>query len=187
LNVHKYVNPEVTTTPFSALEQEGRDLYVREGCYLCHSQQIRPLVDEKLRYGNPSTLEESIYDHPYQWGSKRTGPDLARVGKKYPDMWHFQHMMDPRQIQPKSIMPTYEWLAKNSIDYSQIKKKLNVLRNLGVPYTDQQVQNADIDAEKQAAEIAANLKKEGITEKIDNKEILALIAYLQSLGQKGGQ
>jgi len=187
LNVHKYVNPEITVKPFSALEQEGRDLYVREGCYLCHSQQIRPLVDEKLRYGNPSTLEESIYDHPYQWGSKRTGPDLARLGKKYPDMWHYQHMMDPRQIQPKSIMPAYDWLAKGTIDYSQIKKKLNVLRNLGVPYSDQEVQNADVDAEKQAAEIADGLKKQGVQEKLDNKEILALIAYLQALGQKGAK
>jgi len=187
LNVHRYVNPEITIHPFSALEQEGRDLYVREGCYLCHSQQIRPLVDEKLRYGDPSTLEESIYDHPYQWGSKRTGPDLSRVGKKYPDLWHYQHMIDPRQIQPKSIMPAYDWMTKNAIDYSQIKKKLNVLRNLGVPYTDLEVQNADTDAEKQAAEIADGLKKQGVQEKIDNKEILALIAYIQALGQKGNK
>ena len=142
-------------------------------------------MDEKLRYGDPSTLEESIYDHPYQWGSKRTGPDLSRVGKKYPDMWHYQHMIDPRQIQPKSIMPAYDWLTKKTIDYSQIKKKLNVLRNLGVPYTDQQVQNADLDAEKQAQEIAEGLKQQGVTGKIDNKEILAMIAYLQALGQKG--
>lgn len=187
LNVHKYVNPEITTQPFSALEQEGRDLYVREGCYLCHSQQIRPLVEEKLRYGEPSTIEESIHDHPYQWGSKRTGPDLARVGKKYPDMWHYQHMLDPRQIQPKSIMPSYEWLAKKNIDYSQIKKKLNVLKNLGVPYDDKQVQNADIDAEAQALLIEQNLIKQGVQEKIKNKEILALIAYLQALGQKGSR
>ncbi|MBC7741780.1 MAG: cytochrome-c oxidase, cbb3-type subunit I [Bdellovibrionaceae bacterium] len=186
LNVHKYVNPEITTQPFSALEQEGRDLYVREGCYLCHSQQIRTLVDEKLRYGDPSTIEESIYDHPYQWGSKRTGPDLARVGKKYPDMWHYQHMIDPRQMQPKSIMPNYAWLLKGTIDYSQIKKKLNVLKNLGVPYTAEQVQNADVDAEKQAQGIADELKSQGVQEKIDHKEILAIIAYLQALGQKGG-
>ena len=187
LNVHKYVNPDVTTTPFSALEQEGRDLYVREGCYACHSQQIRPLVDEKLRYGEPSTIGESIYDRPYQWGSKRTGPDLARLGKKYPDMWHYQHMLDPRQIQPKSIMPAYPWMAKKNIDYSQIKKKLNVLRNLGVPYTDDQVRNADLHAQEQAKLIADNLKQQGVTEKIDNKEILAMIAYLQALGQKGGR
>lgn len=185
LNVHKYVKSENVTRTYSALELEGRDLYVREGCYLCHSQQIRPLVDEKLRYGDPSTIEESMYDHPYQWGSKRTGPDLAREGKKYPDMWHYRHMMDPRAIQPKSIMPVYNWLAKDSIDYSQIKKKLNVLRNLGVPYTDEQIQNADIDAEKQAGEIAKGLKEQGVTEKIDNKEILAMIAYLQALGQMG--
>lgn len=187
LNVHKYVNPEITTKPFSALEQEGRDLYVREGCYLCHSQQIRPLVDEKLRYGDPSTIEESVYDHPYQWGSKRTGPDLARVGKKYPDMWHYEHMMDPRKIQAKSIMPEYSWLAKKSIDYSQIKKKLNVLRNLGVPYSVQEVQNADIDAEAQAKTITDLLRSQGVTEKIENKEIIAMIAYLQALGQKGGR
>ena len=187
LNVHKYVNPEVTTTPFSALEQEGRDLYVREGCYACHSQQIRPLVDEKLRYGEPSTIGESIYDRPYQWGSKRTGPDLARLGKKYPDMWHYQHMIDPRQIQPKSIMPAYPWMAKKNIDYSQIKKKLNVLRNLGVPYSDDEVSNADIHAQEQAKLIAENLKQQGVTEKIENKEILAMIAYLQALGQKGGR
>ncbi len=186
LNVHNYVNPEITTQPFSALEQEGRDLYVREGCYLCHSQQIRSLVEEKLRYGDPSTIEESIYDHPFQWGSKRTGPDLARVGKKYPDMWHYQHMIDPRQMQPKSIMPSYSWLAKDTIDYSQIKKKLNVLKNLGVPYTAEQVQNADADAEKQALGIAEGLKAQGVKEKIDHKEILAIIAYLQALGQKGG-
>ena len=117
----------------------------------------------------------------------RTVPDQARLGKKYPDMWHYQHMMDPRQIQPKSIMPAYDWLAKGTIDYSQIKKKLNVLRNLGVPYSDQEVQNADVDAEKQAAEIADGLKKQGVQEKLDNKEILALIAYLQALGQKGAK
>lgn len=185
LNVHRYVNPEIAIHPFTALEQEGRDLYVREGCYVCHSQQIRPMVDEKLRYGDPSIIEESIYDHPYQWGSKRTGPDLARVGKKYPDMWHYQHMLDPRQIQPKSIMPPYPWLAQKNIDYSQIKKKLNVLKNLGVPYSDAEVQNADLDAEKQAQLIEEGLKQQGVTERLTNKEILALIAYLQALGQKG--
>ncbi len=185
LNVHQYVNPEVTTHPFSALEQEGRDLYVREGCYLCHSQQIRPLVDEKLRYGDPSTIEESIYDHPYQWGSKRTGPDLARVGKKYPDLWHYKHMLDPREIQPKSIMPSYYWLVEKNIDYSQIKKKLNVLKNLGVPYTDREVAYADTDAETQAQEISAGLKQQGVTEKTEGKEVVAMIAYLQALGQKG--
>lgn len=185
LNVHQYVNPEVTTHPFSALEQEGRDLYVREGCYLCHSQQIRPLVDEKLRYGDPSTIEESMYDHPYQWGSKRTGPDLARVGKKYPDMWHYKHMLDPREIQPKSIMPAYFWLRDKNIDYSQIKKKLSVLKNLGVPYTESEVTNADVEAEAQAQLISDGLKQQGITEKIEGKEIIAMIAYLQALGQKG--
>lgn len=189
LNIHKYVSPTSTTTPFTALEQEGRDLYVREGCYTCHSQQIRALVDEKLRYGDPSTVAESMYDHPFQWGSKRTGPELARVGKKYPDMWHYQHMMRPVDIQPKSIMPAYPWLANKSINYNQLRKKLSVLRQVGVPYTDEQVANADADAMKQAAEIAEGLKKQGVTANIDNKEILAMIAYLQALGQKttGGE
>lgn len=187
LNVHKYVNPEVTVQPFTALEQEGRDLYVREGCYVCHSQQIRPLVDEKLRYGDPSTIEQSMYDHPYQWGSKRTGPDLARVGKKYPDMWHYEHMIDPRRIQSKSIMPSYSWLLTKKIDYAQIKKKLNVLKNLGVPYSDEQVANADLDAQKQAQLIEEGLIKQGVTEKLEGKEILAMIAYLQALGQKGSK
>lgn len=185
LNVHRYVNPTQTVKPFTALEQEGRDLYVREGCYVCHSQQIRPLVDEKLRYGEPSTIEESLYDHPYQWGSKRTGPDLSRVGKKYPDMWHYRHMLDPREIQPKSIMPAYTWLATKSIDYSQLKKKLNVLKNLGVPYSESEVGFADTDAELQAGAIEAALIAQGVREKIKNKEILAMIAYLQALGQKG--
>jgi len=183
-NVHQYINPEITVQPFTALEQEGRDLYVREGCYVCHSQQIRPLVDEKLRYGEPSTIAESMYDHPYQWGSKRTGPDLARQGKKYPDMWHYQHLLDPRQIQPRSIMPAYTWLAQKNIDYSQIKKKLNVLKNLGVPYSDIEVQNADVAAQAQAKIIEEGLQKQGVTEKLEGKEILAMIAYLQSLGQK---
>lgn len=187
LNVHKYVNADVTVKPFSPLEQEGRDLYVREGCYVCHSQMIRPLVDEKLRYGEPSTIAESMYDHPYQWGSKRTGPDLARLGQKYPDMWHYQHMIDPRQIQPKSIMPSYPWLAKKTIDYSQIKKKLNVLKNMGVPYSDEVVANADTLAQEQAQLIEEGLKKQGVAENIKNKEIIALIAYLQSLGQKVSQ
>lgn len=184
MNMHKYVNPEITVHPFSALEQEGRDLYIREGCYLCHSQQIRPLVDEKLRYGDPSRIEESMYDHPFQWGSKRTGPDLARVGKKYPDYWHYQHILDPRLMQAKSIMPAYPWLAQQNIDYTQIKKKLTVLRNLGVPYTDEQVRNADMDAEAQAKLISDGLKQQGVQAKIENREILALIAYLQALGQK---
>lgn len=184
LNVHKYVNPNITVQPFTALEQEGRDLYIREGCYVCHSQQIRPLVDEKLRYGDPSTINESMYDHPYQWGSKRTGPDLARLGKKYPDMWHYQHMLDPRQIQSRSIMPSYRWLAHKNIDYTLIKKKLNILKNLGVPYTAEQIQNADIDAKDQARIIEEGLKKQGVAEKLEGKEILAMIAYLQSLGQK---
>ncbi len=187
LNVQRYVNPGLTIKPFTALEQEGRDLYVREGCYVCHSQQIRPLVDEKLRYGDPSTIEESLYDHPYQWGSKRTGPDLSRVGKKYPDMWHYQHMIDPRLLQPKSIMPSYSWLITKNIDFSQIKKKLNVLKNLGVPYSEDEVRNADVMAQAQAEAIEQELIKQGVLEKLKGKEILAMIAYLQALGQKGSK
>lgn len=186
LNINKYVEPSQAVNPFTALELEGRDLYIREGCYLCHSQQIRPMPAEALRYGAPSTVEESMYDRPFQWGSKRTGPDLARVGKKYPNYWHYKHMLDPRQIQPASIMPTYTWLAQKDIDFMQIRKKISVMSFLGVPYSEDEKANADVIAQKQAKEIADDLKAQGVqANNLERKEIVALIAYLQSLGQKG--
>ena len=149
--------------PYTALQLEGRDIYLREGCYNCHSQMIRPFRAETERYGPYSKPAESMYDHPFQWGSKRTGPDLARVGKKYPDSWHIQHMEDPKSIVPESVMPRYPWLAKTPLDGSHIQKKMSVMRTLGVPYTDQEIAN-------------------GPAEVTGKTELDALIAYLQGLG-----
>jgi cytochrome c oxidase cbb3-type subunit I/II len=184
LSLHKYVPANVQIDPYTPLELAGRDIYIREGCYVCHSQQIRPIASEVLRYGKPSTIEESMYDHPFQWGSKRTGPDLARVGKKYPHLWHFRHMLDPRAVTPKSIMPSYGWLEGKDTDFVILRKKFQVLKNLGVPYSDEQVANADVMAEKQAKEIATALASEGGPAGLERKEIVAVIAYLQALGQK---
>lgn len=183
LALHKYIPKDVTVTPYSPLELAGRDIYVKEGCYVCHSQQIRPLAAEVLRYGEPSKIEESIYDRPFQWGSKRTGPDLARVGEKYPDLWHYRHMIDPRAVTPKSIMPAYPWLAEKKVDFFSLRKKLSVMKMLGVPYDDDTVANADLAAEKQALEIAKGLEEQGAPKGLERTEIVALIAYMQSLGQ----
>ncbi len=187
LSLHRYLPDKVTTTPYSPLELAGRDIYVKEGCYVCHSQQIRPIPSEALRYGKPSTIAESMYDRPFQWGSKRTGPDLARLGKKYPDMWHYQHMLDPRAITPLSIMPSYPWLLDKKVDFLLLRKKLSVMKNLGVPYSENEVANADILAEKQAQQIAEGLETQGTAKNLSKTELIALIAYLQALGQKGGQ
>lgn len=184
LSLHKYVTPTEMVLPYTPLELAGRDIYIKEGCYTCHSQMIRPIPAEVLRYGKVSTIEESIYDHPFQWGSKRTGPDLARVGKKYPHLWHYQHMMDPRSITPKSIMPNYPWLAHKQTDFLHLRKKLSVMKMLGVPYDDETVANADIVAQKQAKEIAEDLAANGGPQGLEKTEMIALIAYLQSLGQK---
>lgn len=185
LSLHKYVSPNNIVDPYTPLELAGRDIYIKEGCYVCHSQQIRPIASEVLRYGNASTVEESMYDRPFQWGSKRTGPDLARLGKKYPNLWHYSHMMDPRAVTPKSIMPNYPWLAEKDTDFLVLRKKLSVMSELGVPYEQDVIANADIHAQKQAQEIAADLESNGAPKGLAKKEIIALIAYLQSLGQKG--
>jgi len=168
--------------PYSPLEQVGRDIYIREGCYNCHSQQIRTLVGDVLRYGEYSKLGESIYDHPYQWGSKRTGPDLAREGGKYPNSWHYFHMRDPRQISPGSTMPDYPWLFTDKTDTAALPSKIAVQRKIGVPYesmSDAQIQK---DCDQQAAAIVADLKSAG-AEIASEREIVALIAYLQKLGK----
>jgi cytochrome c oxidase cbb3-type subunit I/II len=183
LSLHQYLPDKITTRPYSALELAGRDIYVKEGCYVCHSQQIRPMASEVLRYGKASTIEESMYDRPFQWGSKRTGPDLSRVGKKYPDLWHFRHMIDPRSVTPNSIMPNYPWLLSYNVDYLTLRKKLSVMRNLGVPYSDIEVANADLNAENQARQVAEEIQKQGGPAGLEKKEIVALIAYLQALGQ----
>jgi cytochrome c oxidase cbb3-type subunit I/II len=185
LTVQEFIPVKSAMRAYSPLELTGRDLYVREGCYVCHSQQIRPMVAETLRYGKPSTLEESMYDRPFQWGSRRAGPDLARVGGKYPDSWHYRHMINPRDIVQQSIMPNYGWMAENAADYASMSAKLGVMKKLGVPYTDEQVKDAEKNAKIQAAGIAANLAKEvGVkAADVQDKEIVAMIAYLQRLGK----
>jgi cytochrome c oxidase cbb3-type subunit I/II len=174
------VNPDLK--PYTGLQLHGRDLYVREGCYTCHSQMIRPLLAETKRYGEYSRAEESIYDRPFQWGSKRTGPDLARVGGKYPDLWHYRHMADPREVVPGSIMPAYPWLYRYKTDFGIISKKLAVMKSLGVPYTDEDVRDAEKEARAEAKAIADGLMAGGAAAKLEDKEIIALIAYLQRLG-----
>lgn len=181
--------------PYTPLEQAGRDIYIREGCYGCHSQMVRTLRDEVERYGHYSLAAESMYDHPFQWGSKRTGPDLARVGGKYSDQWHADHMINPRSLVPESIMPGYPWLAKNAIDTSELGQKLKTLRAVGVPYSDEMIANAEKDALAQIApdtrparDLVRRYPKAKVG-KFDGKpgekptELDALIAYLQILGQ----
>jgi cytochrome c oxidase cbb3-type subunit I/II len=170
-----------SVTPYTPLEVHGRDIYIREGCNTCHSQLIRPFRSETVRYGEYSKAGEYVYDHPFLWGSKRTGPDLHRVGSKYPDSWHFYHMMDPTTMSPSSIMPPYPWLFENFIDRSTTSSKINALRTVGVPYPAgyETIAGEDIDA--QAENIISNLKQDGIEVHPDT-EIVALIAYLQRLG-----
>ena len=149
--------------PYSALALEGRDIYVREGCYVCHSQMIRPFRAETERYGHYSVAGEFVYDRPFQWGSKRTGPDLARVGGRYSDEWHRAHLINPRDVVPESIMPAYPWLDRTPLDASNIQRKMRALRALGHPYTDEEIANAPKELEGKT-------------------EMDAIIAYLQGLG-----
>ena len=167
--------------PYTPLELHGRDVYVKEGCYNCHSQMIRPFRSEVARYGEYSKAGEFIYDHPFQWGSKRTGPDLARVGGKYPDSWHYNHMYEPTSMSPNSIMPNYQWLFENAIDTALTGAKIRAMQTLGVPYPAGYDKVANADAMKQAGEIVDRLAKDNIKAKSD-KEIIALIAYLQRIG-----
>ncbi len=149
--------------PYTALQLAGRDIYTREGCYNCHSQMIRPFRAETLRYGHYSVAGESVYDHPFQWGSKRTGPDLARVGGKYSDEWHRTHLINPRDVVPESNMPSYAWLEKNQVDAAVMPAHMKALRTVGVPYTDEQISKAVEDVKGKT-------------------ELDAMIAYLQVLG-----
>lgn len=174
--------PTITSVkPYTPLELHGRDIYVREGCYTCHSQMIRPFRSEVARYGEYSKAGEFIYDHPFQWGSKRTGPDLARVGGKYPDSWHFNHMYEPSSMSPGSIMPNYPWLFENDLDTAITGAKIRAMQTLGVPYEKGYDMQANADIMKQAEGIRASLQKDNIKIK-SNKEIVALIAYLQRMG-----
>jgi len=168
--------------PYTPLELQGRDIYVREGCYNCHSQMIRPFRDEVARYGEYSKAGEFVYDHPFQWGSKRTGPDLAREGGKYPDSWHYNHMYDPRSMSPGSIMPQYVWLLDDKLDTTTTPAKIRAMKTLGVPYPAGYDKLANVDLMQQATTIAASLKKDKI-ETAPDKEIIAVIAYLQRLGK----
>jgi cytochrome c oxidase cbb3-type subunit 2 len=179
--------------PYTPLEQAGRNIYLREGCYNCHSQMIRPFRDEVERYGHYSLAAESMYDHPFQWGSKRTGPDLARVGSKYSNAWHVAHLEDPRSVVPESIMPGYPFLAKKELKFDDVAQHLQTLRMVGVPYTDEQIKDAVADLHLQATADedyddflarypnAATGDFDGNPDKLT--EMDALIAYLQILGR----
>lgn len=167
--------------PYTPLELQGRDIYVRDGCYVCHSQMIRPFRSEVARYGEYSKAGEFVYDHPFQWGSKRTGPDLAREGGKYPDSWHFNHMLDPTTMSPGSVMPAYPWMIDKDLDVSSTAAKIRAMQALGVPYADGYDKMANDDLQKQALQIQTSLKKDGIICS-EKKEIIALIAYLQRMG-----
>ena len=178
--------------PYTPLEQAGRDIYVREGCYVCHSQMIRPFRDEVERYGHYSLAAESMYDHPFQWGSKRTGPDLARVGNRYSDSWHVQHLTDPQSVVPESVMPQYGFLAKNDLVVPDIAANLTALRHVGVPYSDKDIELASSDLAAQAdpdadaGDLLTRYPKAQIRDFDGDPsrltEMDALVAYLQMLG-----
>jgi cytochrome c oxidase cbb3-type subunit 2 len=176
--------------PYSPLELAGREIYIREGCYVCHSQMIRPMRDEVERYGHYSLAAESQYDHPFQWGSKRTGPDLARVGGRYSDEWHVQHLMDPQSVVPESVMPAYAYFADREIRPTYIVDLMRTHQAVGVPYTDEMIENAEFDFVQQATDFGDG----GVVERYPNAqqrdfdgnpavtEMDAIIAYLQMLG-----
>lgn len=178
--------------PYSPLELAGRDIYIREGCYVCHSQMIRPFRDEVERYGHYSLAAESMYDHPFQWGSKRTGPDLARVGDRYSNEWHVQHMIEPRSVVPESVMPSYAFLKETPLEVTNIAMSLKANRAVGVPYTDEMIGNAAADLKAQAdpnadgSGVEARYPKarlgdfDGDPQRLT--EMDALVAYLQILG-----
>jgi cytochrome c oxidase cbb3-type subunit II len=178
--------------PYSPLELAGRDIYVREGCYVCHSQMIRPFRDEVERYGHYSLAAESMYDHPFQWGSKRTGPDLARVGERYSNEWHVQHMIEPRSVVPESVMPSYAFLKETPLEVKNVAMSLKANRAVGVPYTEEMINNALADAKAQAdpnadtsgLEVRYPKAKLGDFDGDPQKltEMDALVAYLQMLG-----
>jgi cytochrome c oxidase cbb3-type subunit I/II len=186
--------------PYTPLELEGRDLYIREGCVGCHSQMVRPFRSEVERYGEYAKAGEFVYDHPFLWGSKRTGPDLLRVGGKYSDNWHLNHMYDPQSTSSGSIMPAYQWLIKNELNRSDIESKMRAMAQLGVPYSEEEIAGAEEDMDEQALQIEKNLYADPDFAKsydadkrqaqeagasfveMRDREIVALIAYLQRLG-----
>lgn len=171
-----------TVTPYTPLELAGRDIYIREGCNNCHSQMVRPFRDEIERYGEYNKPGETVYERPFLWGSKRTGPDLWRVGGKYPDLWHVRHMDDPRLVSPNSIMPRYYWLLEWDLDLDVIPARMDGLQTLGTPYTDGEISGAVAHAKAQAREIASRVEGDGGPSGLADKEIVAVVAYLQRLG-----
>jgi cytochrome c oxidase cbb3-type subunit I/II len=171
-------------TPYTPLEVAGRDIYIREGCYTCHSQMVRPTRAEELRYGPWTRAGEYAYDHPFLLGSRRIGPDLQRVGGKYPDAWHYEHMRDPRSTSPGSIMPSYPWLLEQRLDSADVTASVRALRISGVPYSEAEVTGAAASMRRQGQEIAAGLAPAGLHTAAD-REIVAIIAYLQRLGRDG--
>lgn len=168
--------------PWTPLELAGRDVYIREGCNNCHSQMVRPFRQEEIRYGPYSRAGETVYETPHLWGSKRTGPDLARVGGKYPHLWHVRHMENPRSTSPASIMPPYPHMLTKETDYESLPAKMRGLRRLGLPYSDEQIAGAIDDARQQAEAIATEVAEQGGPERLRDKEIIALTAFLQRLG-----
>jgi cytochrome c oxidase cbb3-type subunit 2 len=191
--IESTIEPVKGVRPYSPLELAGRNIYIREGCYLCHSQMIRPFRDEVERYGHYSLAAESMYDHPFQWGSKRTGPDLARVGGKYSNGWHVAHLINPREVVPESVMPPYAFMANRPLGYQDIAEHLKTNRIVGVPYTDEMIEQARADLEAQAD---PDVDTEGLLERypkaatgdLDGNpnrltEMDAIVAYLQILGR----
>jgi cytochrome c oxidase cbb3-type subunit I/II len=178
------IEPVVGIAPYSPLELEGRDVYIREGCNNCHSQQVRPFKTETDRYGPYSIAGEAVYDRPFLWGSRRTGPDVHRIGGKYPDSWHWLHFDNPRNIEPRSNMPSFAFLAQQELDLSSTARKLRVLAGLGHPYGAREIQSAETDARAQMRRVAESLRADGIalSETGARSEAIALIAYLQKLG-----
>ena len=180
--VSSAVEPIGDVRPFTPLELVGRDLYIREGCNNCHSQMVRPFRDEVLRYGPYTRAGETVYEHPFLWGSKRTGPDLGRVGGKYPHLWHVRHMEDPRSTSPRSLMPPYPWLLDKPLKLDDVGTKVSVMRKVGVPYSDAEEAGAVESARAQARTVAAEIVDQGGPAGLADREIVALVAYLQRLG-----
>lgn len=176
-----------TVEPWTPLELAGRDIYIREGCNNCHSQAVRPFRHELERYGEYQKAGETIYERPFLWGSKRTGPDLQRVGGKYPHLWHVRHMEDPRSTSPNSIMPPYPWLLEKDMKIDNLPRRLTALARLGTPYSEDEIANAVEHARVQAQEIAEEVAAQGGPAGLEEKEITALVAYLQRLGTDIGR